>query len=544
MLALLIAIGFAVYGLYLNNPLIFDDVNLFHSEWLARAAIAPWELGSRGLPYFTLGWVETQFGSLPAHRLVGLAIHILVAFQLYRLLEELLQADRGLSPGTALAGTGDGIVAALVALAFVAHPVAVYGAAYLVQRTTVLAALFTLLCLRCLLQGIRGEQSTASAAIRAAGWASLAILSKEHAIVMPFAALALLVFVNGKPMSFLKLMGSFLALCLPAMMLAMRRSSHAFGRAHEPGLQELGKEVWGLPSLAGPYQTWLFSASTQAELYLRYAGQWLFPDTRQMSIDLRVDFLRDWNHSSAWLALSLFAAVPVTALVLAMWTRRCKLLAFSLSFTAGLFVVELATVRLQEPFVLYRSYLWAVGYAALAAAGLRHLNRKALLLAFAAIIPVLSIQSADRLESMRSRLALWEDAAEKLPKLEIAGAARIFFNRGRARFFAGDVIGAKSDIDQAIRLNPTHGPYRISRAVTLLRMGQPTDALDELDIARQSIPQSADLYYTRFLALTALERTTEAEASLELAALHGSFSAKQRIAARRSSDGIATVEMQ
>src|SRR3954468_15925417 len=89
-LALIAAAASGLYLPYLANPLLFDDSNIFHTTVLRIAAVAPWQLGTRGLPYFTLGWVQTQIGTMEAHRLVSLALHVLVAYQLFRLLEALL----------------------------------------------------------------------------------------------------------------------------------------------------------------------------------------------------------------------------------------------------------------------------------------------------------------------------------------------------------------------------------------------------------------------------------------------------------------------
>ena len=79
-----------LYGPFLNNPLVFDDSNIFYTSRLTEAAIAPWAFGIRGMPYFTLGWVETQIGDMQTHRRISLALHLLVAFQLFQFLQAIL----------------------------------------------------------------------------------------------------------------------------------------------------------------------------------------------------------------------------------------------------------------------------------------------------------------------------------------------------------------------------------------------------------------------------------------------------------------------
>lgn len=538
-LLLLAVLAGLLYGPYLQNPLIFDDVNIFHSEVLTYAAIAPWELGIRGLPYFTLGWVETQIGGMPVHRSISLLLHILVAYNLFRLLEALLGAGEIPAAGNVHAAPRARSIALLVALLFVCHPVAVYGAGYLVQRTIVMATLFSLLCLRFLLAAFQ-QRSTGLAAV-AAVWVSLAILSKEHAILAPVAALGL-IFVAGRPWrECLKVAAVFFCLSLPAMGLALYVSMYSVGRAYEPGLKELEGEIYGLPAFSGSPEKWLFSIFNQVKLYFQYALQWLWPDPQRMSIDLRVDFLRGWTPAGAYLWMAAFAALPLTASWLA-WSRpKGRLVAFALFFTATIVGVEFASVRFQEPYVLYRSYLWSIGYCVFFAALVWRLPHRLAITLMLLAVPLLFYQATGRLDSFRSKQALWEDAGAKLPRLEIGGSSRILFNRGNERFKAGDVAGAMGDINEAIRLNPPNGRYRLARATSWLKQGRPADALADIDAATPLLPGDANLLFVRYQTLQRLGRHGEAEASLAEAAKRGSYGARYELARRRSVDGTVTV---
>lgn len=536
-LVLIAAAASWVYVPYLQNPLVFDDVNIFYTDVLTTAAIAPWEIGIRGMPYFTLGWVETQIGSMTAHRLISLALHIAVAYQLFRFIETLLVQGRKPTLAGNQAGSDHARwIALLIALAFACHPAAVYGAGYLVQRTIVFAMLFSLLCFRCLLDAlVRNDWRPAA---WAAVWGSLSILSKQHAVLVPVAALALVTVVVERPWrEKLKIAGLFLVLSLPLMGYALYENRGTVGEVYEPAIRELESELYGLPVFTSRYEKWLLSASTQAQLYFSYALQWLWPDTHLMSADLRVDFRRPWTHAGAWLWISSYVALPVAATLLAMRLQKGRLLALALTMAAALFPVEMASVRFQEPYVLYRSYLWATGYGLLAAVLMYHLPKKAGLSALALALPLLMLQASDRLDSFGSRRAIWEDAAAKLPKLEIAGSSRILFNRGGERFKAGKTDEAMRDINNAIRLNPTNGRYRIARAAAMIRLGRPQDALAELETASVLLPEDGHLMFVQFLALRALGRTADADIKLADAARHGHYAAKYEIARRFSTDG-------
>ncbi|MBK9571800.1 MAG: hypothetical protein IPO43_03305 [Rhodoferax sp.] len=539
--ALISVLAVWLYFPYLENPLVFDDTNLFHTDILTTAAIAPWEVGIRGLPYFTVGWVETQIGSMQAHRWVSLALHVLVAYQMFRFLEELLVASEPLPPSLAANLLHVRWIAGLVATAFVCHPVAVYGAGYLVQRTIVFAALFALLCLRALLQAL--VQNRLSPAVWAAVWASLSILSKQHAALLPIAALALIPVVGRWSRDTVRTGSVFLLLCLPAMLLAVLTSLSVVGQVYESSIKDLETELYSLPQFLNGYEKWLLSASTQARLFLAYWQQWLWPDPGLMSADLRVDFLRPWTHQSAWAWIIGFLSLPVLATAWSVRTHHARLVAFALTFACVLFLVELASVRFQEPYVLYRSYLWAIGYCTFVAALAYRLPPRVGIGILVLVIPLLFFQSLGRLDTFRSKLALWDDAAAKLPKLEIAGSSRILFNRGGERFRSGQPDGAMEDINQAIRLNPPNGRFRVARAVALLGQGRAGEALADLEAARRSIPTDPHLLYVRSRALRALGRLDEADVSLLEAARQGSFPAKYEIARKRSPTGDVTVNL-
>ncbi len=538
-LALLAAAACYLYLPFLNNPFMFDDANIFFKKILAEAAIAPWELGTRGLPLFTLGWVQTQIGTMSAQRSVSLALHIAVAYQLYRFLEAVLRARS--EPATPVEASAQiRWTAALLALVFACHPVAVYGAGYLVQRNIVMATLFTLLGLRSLLDAM--QRNLIGRSVDAAFWTSLAIMCKEHAVMVPMAALGLALIVNS-PVSIRVRQGSiFFALSLPAMVFAAYTSYYAVGYAYEPGIKEIESELYGLPKFSDMHEKWLLSASIQAQLFWDYWRQWLLPDTRHMSIDLRVDFLQPWTHLGAFSWIVGTVMLPLLAVrPLLRWVSG-RLVAFAILYTMLLFATEVVTIRFQEPYVLYRSYLWSVGYFVFLAALLRLLPFKVSSTLLVLAIPLLLVQATGRLETFQTGRALWEDAGAKLPKAEIGGSSRIFFNRGRERFGAGKIDDAMNDINLAIRLNPANGQYRIARAVTWMRQGQYDTALADLEFARQSLPDDGRLLFLRFVVLRALGRMEEAEASLQAAARNGSLGAKSEIARRRSAGSSSPVD--
>src|SRR6185295_8207349 len=167
-LAGLAALAAALYLPYLGNPPVFDDRFLYSGYRFFDYAQFPLGLGLRQPSYFSIAFVQTVFGSMEAHRIVGLLLHIGCAWALYGLLRALAVRRPGAFAAAAL---------------FAVHPVAVYGAGYLVQRTIVVTTLFALLALIFFMRGLKTERL--SDVVPAAVLYSLAILSKEHAILLP-----------------------------------------------------------------------------------------------------------------------------------------------------------------------------------------------------------------------------------------------------------------------------------------------------------------------------------------------------------------------
>lgn len=125
--------------------------------------------------------------SAAAFKAVNLALHLLVGFAAYRLANVLL--DPLTRSCTAARRQGIALVAAAL---WVAHPLNTSTVLYVVQRMTMLAALFSLLAVWCLSQAWRNDAP-------AARWKALAgfcamtlaaVLSKENGVLTPLYALA------------------------------------------------------------------------------------------------------------------------------------------------------------------------------------------------------------------------------------------------------------------------------------------------------------------------------------------------------------------
>ncbi|HTY98229.1 MAG TPA: glycosyltransferase family 39 protein, partial [Rhodocyclaceae bacterium] len=313
----LVAIAAAACALYLpflDNKLVFDDATLFSTLKVFDFAQTPFNLSPRTFPYFTLGFVQVTWGGIEANRLVSLALHLCNAFLIYRLARLLVGRLDGVS-ATRAAG-----LALLAAAIFALHPVAVYGAAYLVQRTILFATLFSLLSVWFYLRGLARERY--ADAITAALFYGLAVFSKQHAIMVPAAAVVFSPLVRPdwrqhwrRAAPYLAL---YLALCAPSGIWVVLVTKGIVGTMYEIDADAIAAQMGPDMALGSPLERWFVSAVTQAGLFFEYLRLWFAPDVGRMSIDLRVDFAAAWT----WPLIALRIGAFLACLPACLWLLR------------------------------------------------------------------------------------------------------------------------------------------------------------------------------------------------------------------------------
>jgi hypothetical protein len=492
----------ALYGGFLGNPRVFDDRVFFSNPAFGYHAMTPFGLDIRLPAYFSLAFVEVVSGRMEMHRLLSLGLHIACAWTLYGILRRLLAAgERWL----ALAGS----------LLFVVHPVAVYAAGYLVQRSIVLATLFSLLSLLLFVRGL--QRGSHADALSAAAMYWLALLCKEHAIIVP-AAIALSVMLVAADRRFvLRHVGIYWLACLPVAIFVVLRMKSFIGTPYEAGFDAVAAQIQAADGMAVRESPWLTSAATQMGLFYRYIALWIAPSTRWMSIDVHIDF--SGTSSALWMTIkaSAFLAWAVVAAVLMRRGGRLAVLGYGLTFSWVLFLVELTSVRLQEPFVLYRSYLWAPGIVIAACAAFAYAPRRIAIAAVLAAAPLLAWQAWDRLQSFSSPIAVWEDAVAKLEP-GVPGGYRTLLQLGRERLYADQPEGAVRITDRCIAEYPQRSECFLARGAVALQLERFEDALPYLTRAVQLDPGSPMAHHHRGVALEELGRRNEAIDEYRIAA--------------------------
>jgi tetratricopeptide (TPR) repeat protein len=461
---LIAALAAALYLPFLGSPPVFDDRGLYSGYLFSDHAGSPFGLGLRYPAHFSFAFVEVLWGRIEAHRLVSLVLHAGCGAMLFALLREFHR----------------GTLLPLAAAAwFTVHPVAVYGAGYLAQRSILMATLFSLAAAVLLLRGARWGGY--GGAVAAAAAYSMAVLAKEHALLVAAAALAALPLAGMERKRALRYAAVFAACCLPAALLVVALSRGVVGATYEPKAAMIAAEVAAGAGAAGPADSlWLGSALTQAAMFFRYAAAWLWPVSSAMSIDLRVDFAATWAFPVAAASITGFLAWGAAGAWLLLRGGRAAPAGFGLLWFWLLFLVEFATVRFQEPLVLYRSYLWAPGLAVALASAVALLPRAAVAVLVGAAAALLPAQSYERLTTFASGIALWQDAVAKLPAEPVPGGARPLYLLGREYLYAAEPRKAVAVVERCIAEYPASADCQFARAAIHMHFEQYEAALPYL----------------------------------------------------------------
>jgi tetratricopeptide (TPR) repeat protein len=177
-----------------------------------------------------------------------------------------------------------------------------------------------------------------------------------------------------------------------------------------------------------------------------------------------------------------------------------------------LFFAEFSTARFQEPFVLYRSYLWAPGILIAVIATLSALPLRAAMTASVLAIPLLLYQAHDRLVTFSSSFLLWEDAVTKLPAKPIPWGSRTLYMLGREYAYGGQPDKAIEIAEKCLNQYPDTVHCYYARGVIHYLQGQYDLAYRYLVRAVELQPDSAIGHHRLGLVLEHLGRPREAKA--------------------------------
>lgn len=534
---LLVAAVALLYGHSLWNPLVFDDKPFFTEATLRQYGTSLFHLDLRWFSYASFGWAYDLFGmDWFWYRAVNLILHALTSVLLFVFFRRLLVAS-----GQDNAAKLSHWPAFFAALIFALHPISVYGVAYLVERSIVMATLFGIAALICFMEGLSRDK--AKWFIGSALFYFLAVFSKEHSIMIPAVAATLALFLYKPSFSLAKKVWLPFVLYAAIGLLIILRTRGILGAPYEPFAAAMLAQMSDRQAEISIENAHALSVITQGYLFFKYLLLWAVPYPGWMSVDIRQPFaaqLLSWPELAGFIA---FLIYPALALKLLLKGGRSGLFGLGLLFPWLLYLTELSSIRIQEPFVLYRSYLWMSGLPLVLLAVAGPIPKKIPAL-FAALALIFAAFAWNRLDTFSSNLKLWSDVVAKNQDEKLLGVERGYNNRGFAYLEAGHLQEAQSDFNKAITLNPrypeahlnianmnfrqgrleealqgynkaigfrqTYSEAYLNRGVAFLQAGRYIEAMNDFDRILQINPKNEDAYLNRGIANLRLGKNREA----------------------------------
>jgi tetratricopeptide (TPR) repeat protein len=536
-IALLFIAVSMLYGQGINYPFVFDDVPFLTEANLHQYGTSMFHFDLRWLSYASMGWTYELFGmDIAALRWGNILLHGMTASLLFLFFQRMISLAK-------ISTQAANLSAFLLALFFAIHPVAVYGVAYLVERSIIMATMFSVAALWCYLEGISREQGK--------GWlvASvvcyfLAVFSKEHSVMLPAVAVLLSIWQGASLRDIVRRhWGVYVGFALVGAFIVLR-SKGVLGAPYEIYAQAMLAQMSESRGGVMPEHVYALSVISQAYLYFKYLLVWLIPAPNWLAIDLRQNFPTQIVSFPEIAGFVAFLIYPVVAFH---WLRKGGqrgLIGFALLAPWLLFFTELATVRLQEPFVLYRSYLWFSTLPLLIVGLMGVLDTRVKQFSIVILCAVFATLAWGRINTFENAIKLWTDAVAKDTDTSRIGAERPYNNLGYAYMQAHQMTDAENNLMQALHINPKaedvnfnmgvirmlqgHGAeafkyydqaiavkddYRapiLNRGYLKFQLGRAADSLVDYDRAIALMPNSADGYLNRSLSYAALGQFAQA----------------------------------
>lgn len=499
----LFAVVCLIYLPFIGNPFVFDDLSFFAGNPADHYTQSLFRLELRWLPYASLGWTYALFSDMLPHfyRIGSMLLHAANVILLFYLLRQMMVAANVEHKNSVPPIWG----AWLGALFFAANPVAVYAVGYVIERSILMATLFALLMQFCYLRGVLGGQKRWF--ILAVASYFMAVYSKEHSVMSLAVVAAMTVYsrdkIRASAQTLLLTWGGFIAVAI----LVVLSSKGVIGTQYEVMSAAIFEQQGVAASTSVLH---LLSVLTQAGLFFKYLLLWLLPNPAWMSIDMREPFASSMTAWQNWLGVAGFVVYGALGFWLLLRPRWAGLLGLALLYPWLQFVVEFSTIRVQEPFVLYRSYLWMAGIALFSPLLLAKFPGYKTLFALGCIVLLLVPLSWNRLWVFGDNYRLWNDAAMLLPNERVGGADRILYNRGDAQLARHNWKEAIDDLEKVVALSPQLAPVHNTLGRAYFSSGRYQDAIAQFDAVIAIKPDEAQAYFGKAVSLKRLHADDQA----------------------------------
>lgn len=485
---------------FIGNPFIFDDANFAQDSFIEHYGHAWFRFELRWLPNASLIWTYSHFDDVLTHvyRLTSLLLHAATVICLFYLLRRLIEAVIPENKNNPALVWG----AWFAALIFAVHPVMVYAAGYVIERSILMATLFVLLMQLTYLQGlITGKKYWMLLTVVAY---LMAGLSKEHSVLAPALLLAETILLRGKILLNRRILVlTWLALAVIGIQIILLAKG-VIGTSYEADAATVLEQQKVVAS-AGMLH--LLSVLTQAGLFFKYLLLLIIPNPGWMSIDMREHFVASLTEWQGWLGATGFIAYGLLGLWMIWRPRWIGLAGLAMLTPWLLFLPEFSSIRAQEVFVLYRSYLWLPGLLLFIPLLLIKWPGTKGLLMFGMIAILLLPLTWNRLWVFADNYRLWNDAAKLLNNENKSLAIRIYYNRAHAASAIGKWAEAATDYERTIAgWKDDNAILRHDLGVAYFNTGRYQEALVQLDKATVLEPVYPKAYFDKALTLKRLNQ--------------------------------------
>lgn len=503
---LLLAGLFWIYQPVLGAPFVFDSaINII--DGACRFLDESHFPMQRWLMSWSFALHQEPFGNDPFwFRLPNLVLHAINGLLIARVGSGLVRTEDHQFPKFKAE-----VISYFAALFFVFHPVTTYGVAYAIQRSILLATLFCLLAVCFWLKGILDDRRRWYYVACVCYF--LALASKEHAILLPFALICVTYAASAERRHFVKMV-------LPSVLMGMIGLYKVFevqeilGQVYEP-YALVARSLSTGESLMDSRLAYLKSVMMQAHLFFKYVLLWILPLDRWLAIDLQMPFPEVFPSWPEALGMCGYFMLPVFMVWGALKYRHWRALCFMLLVPWVLFGTEFAAVRFHENFVLYRSYLWMGMGAGTLPLLLKRFWKWPWIGGLVLIMVLMGFGLQSRVMTFASPLAVWEDAVKKLdrdvPVSRLPQANRMLSNYGRFLAEAGRYEESLSAYQDAIRYLPRQGKSHCGAGAALAFLKRYKEAKTELETCRDLSPDYEQAPYNLANVLVILGQTELAE---------------------------------
>ncbi len=481
-------VALSLYWHTLDYPFVFDDYQNIVENPHIRITSLNWEelqraaTGSnlRERPVANLSFALNYFFgdySPRGYRLVNVLLHGLTAFFVYVFCRfTLLLARSNNGDDTSRVAVFPDILAGIIALLWLVHPLQTQSVTYIVQRMNSMAVCFYMGALCLYIVGRRGNCRAWCFSGAAALWL-LAMGCKQIAFTGPFVVLLYeWYFFRKLDIAWLKKYAVYVVLSMIAatalgLALIQYNPVNKIRRAYR--LRDFTMEQRLL---------------TEPRVVIYYVTQLLVPHPSRLNLDH--DFTISTSPLTPLTTLPAILALCAALVLAVVIARRDRLLSFCILWLFIHLAIESSFVALEIAFD-HRMYMPAVGgmlgivYSLYRVEAMRRHGRVAAVVV-GAVALLFIFWTCQRNLAWSSALTLWEDCARKSP-----GKARTQNNVGMELAKLERYGEAKQWLQTAIGLDPNYYKAYTNLGIVYAKLGQNDQAIAAYNKALKFLPEDA-----------------------------------------------------